>query len=66
MNWDIVVRRTGRTWSVIGISGGHATLLEGGFFRRGPAESCRAEWERQCLQEEMERAERKAGWDPHP
>ena len=66
-NWEIVVKPQGRTWGVFGrVPDRPDELLEGGFFDRGYAELARESWERQCLQDEVEQAERKAGWDPNP
>lgn len=62
-NWQIVVERTGRTYSVFGVTANVKDLLEGGFFSRGAAETARNAWERQCLQDEVEAAEKRAGWD---
>ncbi len=66
MSWSIVVKPTGRTFSIFGMVDGEEELLEGGFFDPAVAEEARASWERECLQSEVEDAERKAGWDPNP
>ena len=70
--YAIEVRKTGRTFGVFGITftgdGGElsAELIEGGFFTRPAADACREQWERECVQSEVEDAERRAGWDPNP
>ena len=68
--WNIIVTKSpsGRTWEVRGVvrSKGVNDFLEGGFFTREAAENCRARWERQCIQDEVEKAECAAGWDPNP
>lgn len=62
--WSIEVKKTGRTWGVFGRTTGKPDeLLEGGFFGRGAAETARKAWERECLEHEVEQAEREAGWD---
>ncbi len=66
-NWSIDIKQTGRTFGVFGIVPGKPDeLLEGGFFCRAAAEKACAIWERECLQNEVELAERNAGWDPRP
>lgn len=48
---------------------GHGTeeeLLEGGFFSWAHAENARKQWEQELLNDMVEKAERKAGWDPNP
>jgi hypothetical protein len=65
-SWSIEVQKQGRGWGVFGIAGDTQELIEGGFFSRAAAESCRDRWERECLQDEVEKAERAAGWDPNP
>jgi hypothetical protein len=66
-NWSIVVKKTGRTYGVYGrIAGQPDDLIEGGFFSKAVAETARDNWERECVQNEVEDAERHAGWDPNP
>lgn len=42
------------------------TLVEGGFFSRDAAEYSKENLEREALDDEVAKAERKAGWDPNP
>ena len=64
------VHRTGRTWSVFAEPGNDGTaqeeLVEGGFFDLAAACRARDHWEQELLQDQVEKAERKAGWDPNP
>ncbi len=65
--WKIEVQKQGNRWGVYGISAdGKQELIEGGFFERSAANECREELVRDCLQNEVEAAERAAGWDPNP
>jgi len=65
--WAIVVGQTGRTWSVFGVVRGSSDdLIEGGFFTLDAANEARDRWIAECTQDEVEAAERHAGWDPNP
>lgn len=71
MEYTITVRQTsgpasGGRWGVFGVTAQGAELIEGGFFQRAAADRARARWERECLQSDVEDAERRAGWDPNP
>jgi len=63
------VYRSGRTFGVYvqpGTDGSGQELVEGGFFSRKAAEEAKLTWEREYLQDLVEKAERAAGWDPNP
>jgi len=49
-----------------GIYAPDGTLLEGGFFYKTNAEEAKENWEKDLLNDEVEKAERAAGWDPNP
>lgn len=71
MTWALHVYRNHKsnTFGVYvqpGKDGTAQELIEGGFFTRMAANHARNRWERELLQDEVEKAERKAGWDPNP
>lgn len=71
MEYSIIVKGIWRgahvTYGVfVAVPGQPDELLQGGYRHPFRAEDARREWERDILNNEVEQAERAAGWDPHP
>jgi hypothetical protein len=56
---EIEVVQNGRTYDVVS-----ATVIEGGFFSKSAAEAVAAYWRQELVNDQVEKAERAAGWDP--
>lgn len=56
----------GGTYGVYAQSEHGQVLLEGGFFNKAAAMVAMARWAQEILNNAVETAERKAGWDPNP
>lgn len=61
-----VGRPTFGVYVQLAADGSAQELLEGGFFTRAAANEARDLWAIDLLNNEVEQAERAAGWDPKP